>query len=59
MNHMIYLKLKQEKLSLKADQIYKMTTILTQNDKYNLAYEIWIGNEDVTLQRIQPQSVPA
>jgi hypothetical protein len=44
---------------LQYQQMHKMTTILTQNDKYNLAYEIWIGNEDVTLQRIQPQSVPA
>ena len=34
MNHVIYLKLRQKQLFLKADQIHKMTTLFTQNDDF-------------------------
>ena len=33
-NHLIYLKLQQKLLLLKAEQIHKMTTIFTQNDDF-------------------------
>ena len=48
MTHVIYLKLRQKKLLLKAKQIHKMTFILTQNDDFFFQiWPFWVKNNNL------------